>query len=121
MTKAARVTVWLVLASISATLLLAQDKKKNKEDAGTRIVQGIVAGPDDKPVPGAVVLLKDMRTLQVRSFIAQDGGTYHFSGLKTDNDYELKADSSGLTSGWKKLSVFDSRKEPVINLKLEKK
>src|SRR5467141_1533817 len=88
------VLVWLALLSMCAAALPAQESKKNKEDATTRVVQGVVVDADDKPVTGAVVLLKDMRTLQVRSFIAQDGGAYHFSGLKTDNDYELKADSN---------------------------
>src|SRR6266404_2076096 len=117
--KRARVAMSLALVMVCATGLLAQ--KKNKEDALTRVVQGNVVDPDDKPVVGAVVLLKDMRTLQVRSFITQADGAYHFSGLKVDNDYELKADANGMTSGWKKLSVFDTRTVPVVNLKLEKK
>ena len=30
------------------------------------------------PVPRAVVLMKDMKTLQIRSYIAQNDGSYHF-------------------------------------------
>lgn len=102
--------------------LAAQDTKKEKRQAATeRIVQGTVRDAAEKPVSGAVVQLKDKRTLQVRSFITQDDGGYHFSGLKVDNDYDLKADFKGMSSGWKTLSVFDSRKEPVLNLKLDKK
>jgi hypothetical protein len=96
-------------------------QKKKNEDAGTRGVQGTVLGPDDKLVAGAVVQLKDMRTLQVRSFITQDDGSYHFSGLKADIDYQLKADFKGMSSSTKTLSVFDDRKTPIINLKVEKK
>jgi hypothetical protein len=110
----------LALAVVFTSVLLAQDKPKKGEPT-TRTVQGTVSDPDEKPVTGAVVQLKDMRSLQVRSFISQDGGGYHFSGLKVDNDYQLKADYNGMTSGWKTLSVFDSRREPVVNLKLEKK
>jgi len=102
--------------------LAAQDTKKEKRQAATeRIVQGTVRDAAEKPVSGAVVQSKDKRTLQVRSFITQDDGGYHFSGLKVDNDYDLKADFKGMSSGWKTLSVFDSRKEPVLNLKLDKK
>lgn len=105
--------------------LAAQDtpkptKKEKREAATERIVEGRVTDPDDKPVNGAVVQLKDMRSLQVRSFITQNDGEYHFSSLKIDNDYQIKGDFSGMTSGWKTLSVFDTRKEPVINLKLAK-
>jgi hypothetical protein len=110
-----------VLALMCASGLLAQEEKKKKGEPATRVVQGLVLSADEKGVSGAVVQLKDMRTLQVRSFISQDNGSYHFSELKMDNDYQLKADFSGTTSGWKTLSVFDTRKEPVMNLKLDKK
>ena len=112
----------LALVLVLLAPLGAQETKKEKRQAATeRIVQGTVRDADEKPVKGAVVQLKDKRTLGVRSFITQDDGGYHFSGLKVDNDYDLKADSNGMTSGWKTLSVFDTRKEPVMNLKLDKK
>lgn len=117
----------IVFAALLAALFLsaaAQDqpmtRKEKREAAAERIVQGLVTDKDDKPIDLAVVELKDMRTLQVRSFITQQGGQYHFSGLKIDNDYQLLARHSGMTSGWKTLSIFDTRKEPVINLKLDK-
>ena len=109
-----------VLALVLALAVTAPAQKKDKNDANTRGLQGLVLD-EDKPVPGAVVQLKDMRTLQVRSYISQSDGTYRFFGLKIDNDYQIKADHDARTSGWKTLSVFDNRKEPVINLKLEKK
>jgi hypothetical protein len=115
---------WKMLAGVLALLcaagLLAQEEKKKKGEPATRIVQGLVLNADEKGVSGAVVQLKDMRTLQIRSFISQENGGYHFSELKLDNDYQLKADFSGASSGWKTLSVFDTRKEPVMNLKLDK-
>jgi hypothetical protein len=108
---------------VCALAVMAPAQKKDKQDSNTRGLQGTVTDPDDKPVSGAVVQLKDMRTLQVRSFISQEDGSYHFSGLKMDNDYQVKADQPdhNRTSGWKTLSVFNSQKEPVMNLKLEKK
>ena len=111
----------LLLAS-GRTSAFAQETKKEKKLAATeRIVQGTVTDADGKTLEGAVVQLKDNRTLEVRSFIAQKEGSYHFSGLKIDNDYQLEARYNGMTSGWKTLSIFDTRKEPVINLKLDKK
>jgi hypothetical protein len=109
-----------IVAVVLALAVTAPAQKKDKNDATTRGLQGLVLD-DDKPVPGAVVQLKDMRTLTIRSFISQGDGTYHFFGLKVDNDYQIKADHNDRSSGWKTLSVFDARKEPVINLKLEKK
>lgn len=111
----------LVVACAAWLPAQAQSKKEKREEAQQRGLQGQVSDPDDKPVSGAVVQLKDLRTLQVRSFITQDDGAYHFSGLKIDNDYQVKADYNGMSSGPKTLSVFDNRRTPVINLKLEKK
>src|SRR5437016_14574095 len=88
----------LTIASLAVVLsagLLAQNKSKQerREEANSRAVQGLVSGADDQPSVGAVVQLKDMRTLQVRSFITQTDGMYHFSGLRSDIDYQLTAKS----------------------------
>ena len=96
-------------------------KKKGDNTNDTRTVQGIVTTAEDAPVTGAVVQLKNTKTLQIRSFITQQNGSYYFNGLSTDVDYELKAENKGLSSSVKTLSSFDSRKEAVLNLKLNKK
>jgi len=104
--------------------LIAQDKpskKEQREEAAQRAVSGIVTDASDNPAVGAVVQLKDMRSLQVRSFIAQDGGAYHFSSLKSDVDYQLTARFNDMTSATKTLSQFDSRKQAILNFKVDKK
>ena len=111
----------IVLTFATPTSLQAQESKKEKREAATeRIVEGTVSDPDGKFIDGAVVQLKDMRTLQVRSFYTIKNGGYHFSGLKIDIDYELRAEYKDLSCAWKRLSIFDTRKIPVMNLKLEK-
>src|SRR5256885_13323832 len=110
-----------VLVAISWLAPIASAQKKPKEDNTVRTLQGTVTDAGDQPVNGAVVQLKDMRTLQVRSFITQDQGSYHFSGLKVDTDYQVKAEYSGASSDSKSLSTFDARQTPVLNLKLNKK
>jgi hypothetical protein len=92
-----------------------------QKDSATRSVQGSVSNSDDSAAVGAVVQLKNMKTLQIRSFITLEDGTYRFFELSPDVDYELKADFKGASSGPKTLSSFDSRKKAVINLKLAKK
>ena len=96
---------------------LAQKKK----ESSTRSVSGVVTGADDKPVVGAVVQLKDLKTKNFRSFYTQDKGEYYFHELSTEVDYELTATFQGASSKTRTLSVFDSRKEAIINLKLEAK
>jgi carboxypeptidase family protein len=106
-----------------STSLSAQSKSREEKraEANSRAVQGLVTGADDQPVSGAVVQLKDMRTLQVRSYITQSDGAYHFSGLRMDIEYQLTAKSGDLTAGPRSLSIFDTRKDAIMNFKLEKK
>jgi len=114
-------TVFVAVLALACAQFLPAQSKKDKEDPNIRSLQGQVVDPDDKPVSGAVVQLKDARTLQVRSFITQANGDYRFSGLRADTDYEIKAESNGLTSDNKRLSNFDTRKIATVNLKLNKK
>jgi hypothetical protein len=117
-----RVLTLTAMTLILCTGLVAQQKtrEERREEANSRAVMGTVTTADDKLVSGAVVQLKDMRTLQVRSFITLDDGQYHFSGLRADIDYELTAKSGEMTA-MKKLSLFDNRKAAILNFKLEKK
>jgi protocatechuate 3,4-dioxygenase beta subunit len=106
--------------SCFASAVLSFDKKDKEEDK-LRMVQGVVTDEQDNPLVGAVVQLKNSKTLQVRSFITQANGTYQFHGLDPNVDYMLKADYQGASSPWKTLSSFDSRKQPTMNLKVASK
>jgi len=95
---------------------------KNKKDDGTRLVRGVVRDPADGFVSGAVVKVKDTKTLTIRSFITKEDGAYSFQGLAVGTDYELQAETrEGTASPVKMLSVYDNRREAIINLKLEAK
>jgi hypothetical protein len=109
-----RFTVLLLVLALAA---FAFGQKKSKEPP-EKSVSGIVTDAGGNPVPGAIVQLKNMKTLQVRSFIAKEMGEYYFQALATDADYELKADSNGKSSGPRILSSFDSHLEAKINLQL---
>lgn len=121
MTKRTQACAALALAIAFAFSAFAQEDKKSKKEAATlRNLQGTVLDKDDKPVVGAVVQLKDVRTLQMRSYISKENGEYHFSSLKIDDDYEVEAKNNSLTSGPKKISIFDNRKIVIQNLKTDK-
>ena len=117
------VTGWRVRFAYFMVLLLLACAPVGfaQKEGSARSVQGSVSNPDESAAVGAVVQLKNMKTLQVRSFITLEDGTYRFFELSPDVDYELKADFQGASSGPKTLSSFDSRKKAVINLKLNKK
>ncbi len=108
------------LALLAAALLFAVTAGFAK-DPQTRTVQGSVTAPDDSLVNGAVVYLKNTKSLQIRSFFTQKDGSYYFHDLSPDIDYELKAEYNGASSGAHTLSSFDTRKLATINLKLSSK
>jgi hypothetical protein len=87
----------------------------------TRSIVGTVVSDSGAPIPGAHVLLTNGKTLQVRSFIAQNDGTYYFYGLSSDIDYQVRAQANGMTSKTKNVSVFDSHKVVRVNLKVNRK
>jgi Carboxypeptidase regulatory-like domain len=107
-------SIFLMLALASFTFA----QKKNQQPA-EKAVRGVVTDAAGTPVPGAVVQLKNMKTLEVRSFIAKEQGDYFFHGLATDVDYELKAQFEGKASAPKVLSSFDSHAEAMMNLQLK--
>ena len=116
-----------VLTLVAVVLLLsaglfgqAETRKEKREEAKLRNVMGVVVDAQEQPVNGAVVQLKDMRTLQVRSFITQTDGAYKFFALRPDIDYQLTARFGDMTAASRTLSIFDNRKEAVMNFKLDK-
>ena len=81
----------ILALAVSLAASPQDDKKSKKEESTVRSVQGTVFDNQDQPVVGAVVQLKDLRTLQMRSYITKANGEYHFSSLKIDDDYEVEA------------------------------
>ena len=115
------VVLALALSAVTHSSPQAQPPVIGENAGTTRAIQGKVLSKEGAPVPGAIVLLKNMKTLQVRSYIAESDGRYHFFGLSTDVSFEVRAQDNGLTSKIKTVSVFDSHRFITVNLKLIKK
>ncbi len=105
----------LLFCGVSAS---AQDAKHESQ---LRTVHGVVLDKSESPVANAVVFLKNTRTNAVRSYIADEQGNFRFSGLDPNADYELHAEKDGAKSQTRTVSSFDSRKDIVLNLKIDKK
>jgi hypothetical protein len=73
-----------------------------------------------KPVASAVIYLQNVRTLAVKTYLSEDRGQYHFSGLDPDVDYKLHAEHNDQTSSNHTISSFKSSKEMVVILKIDR-
>jgi hypothetical protein len=117
--KYGRQIVGLVIAMLLfSSFAVAQEAKHESQ---LRSVHGIVTDKAETPIPTAVVFLKNTRTNAVRSYIADETGNYRFSGLDPNTDYELHAEKDGAKSPTRTISSFESRKEIVVNLKIDTK
>ena len=111
----------LILVLLTGTLAFAVDAQNPKHDSQLKTVRGVVVDKSENPVSASVVFLKNVRTNQVKSYIADNQGNYRFSGLDPNVDYEIHAESKEETSAKRTISSFDNRKEIVIVLKVDKK
>jgi len=87
----------------------------------SRTLTGTILDKSDKPIPNAIVYLKNTKTLAIKTYISQNDGTYRFPELSLNADYELYAQKEGEKSKTKTLSQFDDREKPNINLLIDMK
>ncbi len=99
--------------SVTAVPLVAQQRGPVH-----RAIDGRVHDKNDAPLRGAVVYLKDSRTLAVKSFISDDEGAFHFGQLSQNTDYEVYAEFEGKRSKSKNVSSFDSKNDFNFTLKI---
>jgi len=107
-----RVAVFAVMMMLVSLWALGQ------KDQEMRSVAGKVLSAQDQPLTKAVVHLKNTKTLVIKTYITEPDGTYRFSGLSPNVDYEIYAEKEGSHSDTKTLSAFDNRKQLTVTLKI---
>jgi hypothetical protein len=113
-----RLLPWL-LGIVAALLLSEASLLPLPGQDMVRSVRGTVTDENGKPLKGVPVQMKNLRSLEIRSFLTKDNGEFYFHGLSTDIDYELHAKYRNHMSSTKMLSKFDSRKDAVVDLKID--
>ena len=108
----------VVLVTLAAAAMYAQGNPKGKESQ-LRTVRGTVVDNSEIPVETAVVYLKNAHTQDIITHLSDSDGTFRFSGLDLNVDYEIHAEKEGVTSSTRSISNFDTRKEMVVTLKLD--
>jgi hypothetical protein len=84
-----------------------------------RVVQGKVELSSGGMAKGAIVYIKNGKTLEVRTYISTADGSYRFGQLNSDADYTVWAEYQGKKSKERTVSSFDTKKVFNIPLKIE--
>ena len=108
----------LAIVAMATTVLIGQERTKGKDNE-LRTVRGTVVDKEEAPVDSAVVYLKNSHSQDIITHLSDKDGTFRFSGLDLNVDYEIHAEKEGATSASRSISNFDTRKEFVLTLKLD--
>jgi hypothetical protein len=105
-----RVVVMVGALGLMSGSLLAEQSQRS--------VTGQVTGDSGTIIEGAAVQLKNLVTLQVRSYITQSDGLYRFHGLHREIEFEVRASYRGRSSRSRRVSRFDSSAVVQIDLRI---
>src|SRR5215475_6801860 len=94
---------------------------KPRPDAGPKPknVRGLVTDAAGKPLAGALVFVRDMKTKVVRTLETDADGQYRVLALTPAADYEVYASYKGKESEKKFVSSFLNREDNVLNFQLD--
>ena len=101
--------------SLVAPQMSAQTKPKE------RTIDGKVTNKAEAILPGSVVFLKDTKSLNIKTYICDDAGHFHFGSLSQNTDYDLWATSNGVKSNTKSISSFDDKNSYFFTLTVASK
>jgi hypothetical protein len=96
--------VRILSAVLFFALAAAHQAIGRPQSGGSGVVTGVVIGPDDKPVPHALVTYQSGGGTAPHVAHADALGHFTISKLRSDN-YELRASGKGVFSAWESISV----------------
>jgi Carboxypeptidase regulatory-like domain len=100
---------------------VGEPPRKREKPPEFRSLVGVVLDKTDSPLKDAIVYLKNRKTKAMRTFVAENDGSYRFPNLSRTEDYEVYAVLKGQKSPTKTLSSLDSRVNAKLNLHIEPK
>jgi len=97
---------------------IGSNRPKSEKDTNTRTIEGVVRDASDNPIKDAIVQLKDTKTAKIVNFSTKSDGRFAFRELAMDINYELVAKLGETATPVRKITVFDTRKDVVVNFQL---
>jgi hypothetical protein len=113
--------VAVVLSGLLAgpCMLIALPIAASAQTVQERVVQGKVELSSGGMAKGAIVYIKNGKTLEVRTYISTADGSYRFGQLNPDADYTVWAEYQGKKSKERTISSFDTKKVFNIPLRID--
>ena len=112
------ILILLLLMNLPAE---AQLFPRRRVDTGPKPknVHGVVQDLGGKPLVGARVFVRDLKTNVVRTLTTDQDGLYKIYALPPTVDYEISAEFKGKASEKRVLSSFLNREDNVVNFQLD--
>ena len=118
-TTSRRTAVRLLGVAAALLLLVGAPAVAAEKEEPTRTVKGMVTDEAEAPLK-AVVQIKNLRSLDVKSYHTGVDGRFYFYGLDPNIDYEVKGLVKGYRPKTRKVSSFDDRMELFYAMRLKK-
>lgn len=106
----------VALAAMAAMLSPVRAAAKKEKPPTTKTVSGRVFDGQGKGIANAVVSLTDLTSKKKVVLYSGQDGSFQFSGLSFNDDYEIRATYNGESSQDRKVSSWDTRDRLVMNL-----
>ena len=115
-----RIVLLILATALAASVSLVRSSRAQGRSQ-LRTVHGAVLDQDNNPIANGIIYLHNKKTNTVRTYISEANGSYRFSGLDPNVDFEIHAEYKKAKSARHAISSFDDRRDIEINLVINKK
>lgn len=109
----------VILMSLPADAQIFRPARRPDPGPSPKNITGIVRDLRGKPLVGARVFIREVKTNILRTLITDAAGTYSIRALPHSIDYEVQAEFKGATSEKRLVSGFVDRQDNVVNFELD--
>lgn len=112
-----RAILFLAIFLLALVVVRGVNAAPQRRRAGTATLNGVVLGPDDRPVPHAAVTYQSSGGNAPHAVHSDSQGRFTISKLRADN-YDMRASGKGVFSEWEKNITVRSGQTKTVTLRL---
>ena len=112
-----RIVLFITIFLLALVAVRGVSAAPQRRGTGTATLNGVVLGPDDRPVAHAAVTYQSSGGNAPHAVHADSQGRFTISRLKADN-YDMRASGKGVFSEWEKNITVHSGQTKNVTLRL---